>query len=154
MPIKIPDALPARHVLESESVFVIGESRAIHQDIRPLRILILNLMPLKIATETHLLRALSNSPLQVEVEFLMTSSHVSKNTPREHLLSFYNVFDEVKHRKYDGLIITGAPIELLEFEEVSYWDELKDRITSYNVCYTKLLRNLFNHDLHQLFEDV
>ncbi len=126
MPIKIPDALPARHVLESENVFVIGETRAMHQDIRPLKILILNLMPLKIATETHLLRALSNSPLQVEVDFLMTSSHVSKNTPREHLFAFYKVFDEVRANKYDGMIITGAPVELLNFEEVNYWPELQE----------------------------
>jgi len=126
MPIKIPDALPARNVLEGENVFVIGESRAIHQDIRPLRILILNLMPLKIATETHLLRALSNSPLQVEVDFLMTSSHVSKNTPREHLFSFYKVFEEVRSQKFDGMIITGAPVELLEFETVNYWQELTE----------------------------
>lgn len=126
MPIKIPDALPARNVLESENVFVIGETRAMHQDIRPLKILILNLMPLKITTETHLLRALSNSPLQVEVDFLMTSTHVSKNTPRDHLYAFYKVFDEVRHQKYDGLIITGAPVELLDFEAVNYWQELKE----------------------------
>ncbi|WP_430810789.1 MULTISPECIES: homoserine O-acetyltransferase MetA [unclassified Carboxylicivirga] len=126
MPIKIPDALPARHVLESENVFVIGETRALHQDIRPLKILILNLMPLKIATETHLLRALSNSPLQVEVDFLMTSSHVSKNTPREHLYAFYKVFDEVRSNKYDGMIITGAPVELMNFEDVNYWPELTE----------------------------
>lgn len=126
MPIKIPDALPARNVLEKENVFVIGESKALHQDIRPLKILILNLMPLKIATESHLLRSLSNSPLQVEVDFLMTSSHVSKNTPREHLISFYKVFSEVRQNKYDGMVITGAPVELLDFEAVNYWDELKE----------------------------
>lgn len=126
MPIKIPDALPARDVLENENIFVIGEEKALHQDIRPLKILILNLMPLKISTETHLLRALSNSPLQVEVDFLMTSSHVSRNTPREHLFSFYKVFSEVRNNKYDGMIITGAPVELLDFEEVNYWDELVD----------------------------
>ncbi|MBK3517946.1 homoserine O-acetyltransferase MetA [Carboxylicivirga marina] len=143
MPIKIPDALPARHVLENENVFVIGETRAMHQDIRPLRILILNLMPLKIATETHLLRALSNSPLQVEVDFLMTSSHVSKNTPREHLFAFYKVFDEVRTNKYDGMIITGAPVELLDFEQVNYWPELteimdwsKENVTStFHICW-------------------
>lgn len=143
MPIKIPDALPARNVLEKENVFVIGESKALHQDIRPLRILILNLMPLKIATESHLLRSLSNSPLQVEVDFLMTSSHVSKNTPREHLLSFYKVFNEVRQNKYDGLIITGAPVELLDFETVNYWDELceimdwsKTNVTStFHICW-------------------
>ena len=126
MPIKIPDALPARKVLEGENIFVIGEERAMRQDIRPLKILILNLMPLKVATETHLLRALSNSPLQIEVDFLMTSSHVSKNTPREHLFSFYKVFNEVRPQKYDGMIITGAPVELLEFEAVNYWSELTE----------------------------
>ncbi|WP_430813356.1 homoserine O-acetyltransferase MetA [Carboxylicivirga sp. RSCT41] len=152
MPIKIPDALPARHVLENENVFVIGETRALHQDIRPLRILILNLMPLKIATETHLLRALSNSPLQVEVDFLMTSSHVSKNTPREHLFAFYKVFDEVRANKYDGMIITGAPVELLDFEEVNYWPELqeimdwsKNNVTStFHICWGAQA-GLFHH---------
>ena len=125
MPIKIPDALPAFSVLEGENVFVMGQTRAAHQDIRPLRILILNLMPLKIATETHLLRVLSNSPLQVEVDLLMTSSHVSKNTPKEHLTAFYKTFDEVQNQKYDGMIITGAPVEQIDFEEVDYWDEIK-----------------------------
>lgn len=152
MPIKIPDALPARHVLESENVFVIGETRAMHQDIRPLKILILNLMPLKIATETHLLRALSNSPLQVEVDFLMTSSHVSKNTPREHLFAFYKVFDEVRSNKYDGMIITGAPVELLNFEEVNYWSELteimdwsKNNVTNtFHICWGAQA-GLFHH---------
>ncbi|MCU4156409.1 homoserine O-succinyltransferase [Carboxylicivirga sp. A043] len=152
MPIKIPDALPARHVLENENVFVIGETRALHQDIRPLKILILNLMPLKIATETHLLRALSNSPLQVEVDFLMTSSHVSKNTPREHLFAFYKVFDEVRANKYDGMIITGAPVELLEFEDVNYWPELqtimdwsKVNVTStFHICWGAQA-GLFHH---------
>jgi homoserine O-succinyltransferase len=126
MPIKIPDKLPARTVLEGENVFVMDESRALHQDIRPLRILIFNLMPLKIKTETHLLRVLSNTPLQVEVDFLMTRSHVSKNTPREHMLSFYKTFDEVQSTNYDGLIITGAPVEQLPFEQVNYWKELVD----------------------------
>ncbi|MFT3737569.1 MAG: homoserine O-succinyltransferase [Breznakibacter sp.] len=125
MPIKIPDTLPARSILESENVFVMDQTRAIHQDIRPLHILIFNLMPLKIATETHLLRALSNTPLQVEVELMMTSSHVSKNTPAEHLTAFYKTFPEIKHKKYDGMIITGAPVEEMEFEEVNYWDEIK-----------------------------
>ena len=125
MPIKIPDALPAFSVLESENVFVMSQSRALHQDIRPLKILIFNLMPLKIATETHLIRVLSNSPLQVEIDLLMTSSHVSKNTPIDHLTAFYKTFDEVKNSKYDGMIITGAPIEQLEFEDVNYWDEMK-----------------------------
>ncbi|MCT4586186.1 MAG: homoserine O-succinyltransferase [Carboxylicivirga sp.] len=152
MPIKIPDALPARHVLENENVFVIGETRALHQDIRPLKILILNLMPLKIATETHLLRALSNSPLQVEVDFLMTSSHVSKNTPREHLFAFYKVFEEVRNNKYDGMIITGAPVELLDFKEVNYWPELteimdwsKSNVTcTFHICWGAQA-GLFHH---------
>lgn len=124
MPIRIPDALPAKQVLESERVFVMGEARAMAQDIRSLRILILNLMPNKVTTETQLLRALSNSPLQVVVDLLMVRSHTSKNTSAEHLGSFYVGFDQVRGRKYDGMIITGAPVELLPFEEVDYWDEL------------------------------
>ena len=125
MPVNIPDNLPALEVLKEENIFVMTESRAIHQDIRPLRLIILNLMPVKITTETHLLRMLSNTPLQVEITFLNTLSHVSKNTPIEHLLAFYKTFDEIKHKRFDGLIITGAPVELLQFEEVDYWDELK-----------------------------
>ncbi len=126
MPVNIPDTLPAKSLLESENVFVMGESKAVTQDIRPLRILLLNLMPLKIKTETHLLRVLSNSPLQVEVELLITSSHTPKNTPKEHLFAFYKTFEEIKDQHYDGLIITGAPVELLEFEKVTYWKELCD----------------------------
>ena len=125
MPVNIPDNLPAIDVLKEENIFVMTESRAIHQDIRPLRLMILNLMPVKITTETHLLRMLSNTPLQVEITFLNTLSHVSKNTPIEHLLAFYKTFDEIKYKKFDGLIITGAPVELLQFEEVDYWAELK-----------------------------
>jgi len=125
MPVNIPDNLPAIDVLKEENIFVMTESRAIHQDIRPLRLLILNLMPVKITTETHLLRMLSNTPLQVEITLLNTLSHTSKNTPIEHLTTFYKTFDEVKHKRFDGLIITGAPVELLSFEEVDYWDELK-----------------------------
>ena len=124
MPVNIPDSLPAKAQLEAENVFVMGESRAVSQDIRPLKILILNLMPLKIVTETHLLRVLSNTPLQVEVELLMTSTHAHRNTPQEHLLAFYKTFDEIKDRFFDGMIITGAPVELIDFEEVTYWDEL------------------------------
>lgn len=124
MPVNIPDLLPAKSLLEGENVFVMSESRAVTQDIRPLKILVLNLMPLKIKTETHLLRALSNSPLQVEVELLFTSSHTPKNTPQEHLISFYKTFDEIKDKHYDGFIITGAPVELLDFEKVTYWEEL------------------------------
>ncbi|MCQ2227573.1 MAG: homoserine O-succinyltransferase [Bacteroidales bacterium] len=126
MPINIPDALPARRVLESENVFVMGTSRAMQQDIRPLRIMILNLMPVKIITETQILRNLSNSPLQVNVEFMKMSSHTSKNTSNEHLDTFYKCFDEVRSQKYDGLIITGAPVEQMPFEEVDYWSELTE----------------------------
>ncbi len=125
MPLKIPDLLPAREILESENVFVMTESRAINQDIRPLKILIFNLMPVKITTETHLLRVLSNTPLQVEVFFLKTTTHTSRNTPIEHLDYFYRSFDQIKDAKYDGMIITGAPVEQLEFEKVDYWGELK-----------------------------
>lgn len=124
MPIRIPDALPAKKTLESERVFVMSESRAMKQDIRTLRILILNLMPNKVVTETQLLRALSNSPLQATVDLLMVKSHTSRNTSAEHLSSFYLNFDEVRDRKYDGMIITGAPVEQMPFEEVDYWDEL------------------------------
>ena len=126
MPVNIPDNLPAIDVLKEENIFVMTESRATHQDIRPLRLLILNLMPVKITTETHLLRMLSNTPLQVEITLLNTLSHTSKNTPIEHLTTFYKTFDEVKHKRFDGLIITGAPVELLPFEEVDYWVELTE----------------------------
>ena len=124
MPIKVQNDLPARAVLESENIFVMDEDRALSQDIRPLEILILNLMPIKEDTETQLLRALSNTPLQVDCTFLMMSTHVSKNTSASHLNKFYVTFDEVRRNHYDGLIITGAPVEHLEFEEVNYWQEL------------------------------
>ncbi len=124
MPIKIPNDLPAKNTLRDEHIFVMDETMAFHQDIRPLKIMILNLMPTKIVTETQLLRLLSNSPLQVEISFLHPATHVSKNTPESHLHSFYNTFDDVKDQNYDGLIITGAPVEQLPFREVSYWDEL------------------------------
>jgi len=126
MPLKIPGKLPAFEVLLKENVFVMDETRALKQDIRPLKIVILNLMPLKIATEIHLLRLLGNTPLQVEVHFLQTTSYSSKNTPEEHLDNFYKTFEEVKQGNYDGLIITGAPVEKLNFEEVIYWNELKE----------------------------
>ncbi len=125
MPIKIPEKLPAREILTGENIFVMDEPRALHQDIRPLHILILNLMPTKISTETQLLRLLGNTPLQIEAELLRVSTHASKNTPEEHLLAFYKTFEQVCGRYYDGLIITGAPIEHLPFEQVDYWDELK-----------------------------
>jgi len=124
MPIKIPNNLPATEVLRNENIFVMSETRAISQDIRPLKILLLNLMPKKIDTETQLSRLLGNTPLQVELDLLKTASHQSKNTSKEHLLAFYKTFDEIKHKYYDGMIITGAPVEMLEFEEVDYWQEL------------------------------
>lgn len=116
MPIKISDSLPARAVLEQEHIFVMTEYRALHQDIRPLKICILNLMPTKIATETQILRCLANTPLQIEIDLLQTKSHVSTHTPEDHLLTFYQTFDEIKNQFYDGLIITGAPVEHLAFE--------------------------------------
>ena len=124
MPIKIPNQLPATQTLAEENIFVMTETRAISQDIRPLKILLLNLMPTKIDTETQLSRLLGNTPLQVELTLMHTRSHQSKNTPEEHLLAFYTTFDEVRHRKFDGMIITGAPVEHMAFEEVEYWDEL------------------------------
>ena len=124
MPIKIPDSLPARAVLESENIFVMTEYRAIHQDIRPLNVLILNLMPTKIVTETQLLRKLSNTPLQIQVELLRTSSYRSRNTDSDHLESFYTTFEQVRNRRFDGMIITGAPVENMEFQQVDYWEEL------------------------------
>lgn len=126
MPIRIPDALPATAALESENIFVMTEYRAIHQDIRPLRVLILNLMPTKIATETQLMRKLSNTPLQIEVDLLRTLSHEAKNVSPDHLKTFYRTFEDVRNEQYDGLIITGAPVEKLAFEDVDYWDELVD----------------------------
>lgn len=143
MPIKIANELPAHQALESENVFVMTEDRAMSQDIRPLNILILNLMPTKIETETQLLRLLSNSPLQVEVELLQVKSHKSKNTSQEHMLKFYKTFDEICEKKYDGLIVTGAPVENLEFEEVDYWEELcgifewskKNVYSTFHICW-------------------
>ncbi len=124
MPIKIPNTLPAAKTLSDENIFVMTETRALTQDIRPLKILILNLMPTKIATETQLARLLGNTPLQVEVELIRTASHESKNTSSEHLLSFYKTFEDIKNDRFDGMVITGAPVEHLRFEEVEYWNEL------------------------------
>ena len=124
MPIKIPNLLPARSTLEKENIFVMTEERALHQDIRPLQILLLNLMPTKIATETQLMRCFSNTPLQIEIDLLQTSTYTPKNTSAEHLISFYCTFDQIKHKKYDGMIITGAPLENMDFEQVDYWSEL------------------------------
>ena len=124
MPIKIPNGLPAAQTLAGENLFVMDETRAVTQDIRPLQILVLNLMPTKIETETQLSRLLGNTPLQVELEFLHTSSHKSKNTAKEHLFKFYQVFDQVKDRNFDGMVVTGAPVEQMPFEDVEYWPEL------------------------------
>ncbi|MGB8646352.1 MAG: homoserine O-succinyltransferase [Anaerolineae bacterium] len=128
MPVKIPETLPARAILQSENIFVMGENRAEHQDIRALRVAILNLMPTKISTETQLLRLLGNSPLQVEITLLHMDSHESKNTPQEHLMSHYTTFEEIRDEKFDGLIITGAPVEQMPFEQVDYWGELCELI--------------------------
>ena len=143
MPIKIPNDLPATKVLNDENIFVITETRALTQDIRPLQILIVNLMPTKIVTETQLARLLGNTPLQVEMELLMMSSHKSKNTSEEHMLAFYKTFDEVKDRNFDGMVITGSPVEHMPFEEVDFWDELctimewsKTHVTStFHICW-------------------
>jgi homoserine O-succinyltransferase len=124
MPIRIPNDLPAFAALTDENIFVMTDAVASHQDIRPLRIAIVNLMPQKIETETQILRLLSNTPLQVDIEFVQMASHTSKNTSHEHLTKFYNTFDEIKPKRFDGLIITGAPVEQLDFEAVDYWDEL------------------------------
>ena len=128
MPIKIAEDLPARNILENENIFVMTESRALRQDIRPLEIVIVNLMPTKIATETQLLRLLGNSPLQVNITLLRTERHISKNTAPEHLERFYKTFSDIKRQAFDGMIITGAPVEQLDFKEVDYWDELREII--------------------------
>lgn len=125
MPVKIPETLPARKILESENIFLMDAARAEQQEIRPLKVAILNLMPTKIATETQLLRLLGNSPLQVEITLLHMESHSSKNTPQEHLLAHYETFESVRYQKFDGLIITGAPVEQIPFEQVDYWQELR-----------------------------
>ena len=143
MPITVPNELPAKKILQEENIFVIDENRATTQDIRPLEIAILNLMPTKIATETQLARLLGNTPLQVRTELIKMASHVSKNTSEEHMLAFYKTFDEIKDRKFDGLIITGAPVENMPFEEVGYWQELcevfewsKTNVTSvFHICW-------------------
>lgn len=143
MPIKVQNALPAKEILENENIFVMDENRAMHQDIRPLQVCILNLMPVKQDTELQLLRALSNTPLHVEVTFMKMNSHISLNTPIQHLNRFYNTFDELKKRKFDGMIITGAPVEQIPFEEVDYWAEMceimdwaKTHVTStFHICW-------------------
>lgn len=143
MPIRIQSDLPAKEILENENIFVMDENRALTQEIRPLEIAILNLMPVKQDTELQLLRALSNTPLQVNTTFVYVESHISKNTPTSHLNQFYNSFSEIENKKYDGMIITGAPVEQMSYEEVNYWDELakimewtKDHVTStLHICW-------------------
>ncbi|KXK16068.1 MAG: homoserine O-succinyltransferase [Chloroflexi bacterium OLB14] len=143
MPVKIPTTLPARFILERENIFVMDEDRASHQDIRALRVAILNLMPTKVITETQLLRLLSNSALQVDVTLIHTATHQAKNTAAEHLLKHYVTFDEIKREKFDGLIITGAPVEHMPFEQVDYWDELTQILdwaetnveSTFNICW-------------------
>ncbi len=143
MPITIPSNIPASRTLKKENIFVMNDKRATKQDIRPLKIVILNLMPTKITTETQLLRLLSNSPIQVDIELMKIAGHISKNTPEEHLLNFYNTFDYFKNKKFDGMIITGAPVENMKFEEVDYWNELceimewsKTNVTScFHICW-------------------
>ena len=126
MPLRLPDRLPAISLLEQENIFVMGSTRAATQDIRPLRIVVLNLMPIKITTETDLVRVLSNTPLQLDLTFMKIKSHTSKNTPVEHMQAFYKDFELLRDEKFDGMIITGAPVEHLDFEEVTYWDEMTD----------------------------
>ncbi len=143
MPIKIPDNLPAAQILEKENIFVMNADRAYSQDIRPLRLLILNLMPIKSVTETQLLRLLGNTPLQVEVDFIYTESYVPTHTSQDYLTEFYGTFAEVRHRKYDGFIITGAPVEFMDFEEVAYWEEVAEIMewskthaySSFHICW-------------------
>ena len=141
MPIRIPDDLPAAGILKSENIFTISESRASHQDIRPLRVLILNLMPKKIETETQLMRLLSNTPLQVDVELLRVDARPSRNTPQKHLDKFYGEFERVKNQKWDGFIITGAPLGQIPFEDVYYWDKFKEIVdwSKHNVTSTLFL---------------
>ena len=126
MPLRLPDRLPAIDILKNENIFVMDNSRATTQDIRPLKIVILNLMPLKITTETDLVRLLSNTPLQMEISFMKLKSHTPKNTPIEHMMMFYRDFESMRNEKFDGMIITGAPVETMEFEDVTYWDEITD----------------------------
>ncbi len=158
MPIKIPSNLPANNILNGENIFCITEKRALKQDIRPLKIALLNIMPTKIVTETQLIRLLGNTPLQVEVDFIRTSTHTSKNTSEEHINSFYKSFDDIKNSKYDGMIITGAPVELLDFEAVDYWDELKEimewtktNVTStFHICWAALAGLYYHYGIPKI----
>lgn len=179
MPIKIPDHLPAREILKKENIFIMGEGRALSQDIRPLQILILNLMPKKIETETQLLRLVGNTPLQLEITLLHPSSHHSKNTSQEHLLAFYDTFLDIQRKRYDGMIITGAPVEHLSFEEVDFWEELQEILdwsrenvySTFHICWgaqaslyhhyqipkyplSQKIFGVFPHEIHQDFSPL
>ncbi len=155
MPIKIPEDLPANSILLGENIFCMTEKRALTQDIRPLKIAILNIMPTKIVTETQLARVLGNTPLQVEIDFVHTASYRSKNISQEHIDEFYTDFNSIKHNKYDGLIITGAPVEKLDFEDVDYWDELKEimewsktNVTStFHICWAAMAGLYYHHGI-------
>jgi homoserine O-succinyltransferase len=161
MPIKIQSDLPAKKILEDENIFVMDETRATHQDIRPLKIAILNLMPIKEDTEVQLLRSLSNTPLQVDVTFLTTETYVGTHTPTSHLDQFYQTFEDVKNRRFDGLIITGAPVELMEFEEVTYWAELikimewsKTNVTStLHICWGAQAGLYYHYNINKITLD-
>lgn len=158
MPIKVQSDLPAKGILENENIFVMDEYRAMHQDIRPLQICILNLMPVKQDTELQLLRVLSNTPLHIDVSFMKMNSHISLNTPIQHLNRFYNTFDELKHRRFDGLIITGAPVEQIPFEQVDYWPELceimewtKEHVTStLHICWGAQAGLYYHHGMEKV----
>ena len=164
MPIRIQDDLPAIETLNNENIFVMKESSAFQQDIRQLKIVILNLMPTKIETETQIMRLLSNSPLQVDITLLHPKSHISKNISEEHLVKFYNTFDEIKNEKYDGLIVTGAPVEQMEFEEVNYWEELKEIFewsktnvfSTFHICWGAQAGLYYHYNIkkHMLLEKI
>lgn len=161
MPIRTQNDLPAKAILENENIFVMDEERAIAQDIRPLEIVILNLMPLKEDTEVQILRALSNTPLQIDITFLQTATYTSKNTAASHLNQFYLTFDEIKHKKFDGMIITGAPIEHMDFEEVEYWKELteimdwtKTNVTStFHICWGAQAGLYYHYGVRKIWLD-
>ena len=157
MPIRIPNDLPATETLQQENIFVMTQDRAVTQDIRPLEIVLLNLMPTKIATETQLSRLLGNTPLQVHLELMHTKSHESKNVSQEHLLTFYKSFDELKHRKFDGMVITGAPVEHMAFENVDYWQELTQIMewsktnvhSTFHICWGAQAGLYYHYGIHK-----
>lgn len=158
MPINIKENLPAYKILESENIFVLSETKALKQDIRPLQIALLNLMPNKVETETHLLRLLSNSPLQIEIDLIVTETYKPKNTSVLHLNCFYKTFEEIRHRKYDGMIITGAPVEKIDFEQVKYWDEIMDVLnwteksvtSTFYICWAALAGLYFHYGIDKI----